>query len=134
MSVRLILHIGRHKTGTTAIQEYLRGSKRQLERHRIIYPVTGRERIKGRISPGQHAIAKQCHERFYDAAQFEELKEAFLAEVSGYDTILLSSEGFQNLRDIELLRAFFDDSAGYDVTIICICVSICPISSRAIVR
>lgn len=40
----LVLHIGRHKTGTTAIQSFLSDSYDELLRHGFLYPKTGRRR------------------------------------------------------------------------------------------
>lgn len=119
MTKRLVLHIGRHKTGTKAIQDRCRELAPVLARDGILYPETGRRRLDGRWSSGQHDIALQCQAEQHDPQGFAALKSAFAREAEGYATIILSSEAFQNLDDLALLDRFFDGFADYEVTIVC---------------
>lgn len=117
---RLILHIGCQKTGTTSIQRFLLGSRKALRAEGAIYPRTGR-RIPGgpRRPPAHHALAMLCQGKIADASFARRLKRVFHHEIRGYDTVIISSESFQRLRDLTLLREFFDDFADFEPQIVC---------------
>ncbi|MCA1748991.1 MAG: hypothetical protein ABR601_10995 [Parasphingopyxis sp.] len=119
MSQRLLLHIGRHKTGTSAIQNYCCTADEQFARHGAIYPRAGRRRETGTLFPAHHQLAVQCHLPSHDPETFDRIRAEFYEEIAGHDLVVLSSEGFQNIRDFALLDRFFDGFAQFDVSIIC---------------
>lgn len=119
MSQRLILHVGRHKTGTSAVQHHCSSVRETLKQQGVIYPVAGTIEPNGRRTPAHHYLARQTHRRHHDPDQFAALQRDFFAEIEGYDTVIVSSEGFQNLRRLNLLDRFFDGFEGFEVTVIC---------------
>jgi hypothetical protein len=115
MEKKLILHIGRAKTGTTAIQGALTASRLSLRESGICYPVTGGQNLQihapfdHRLNRDHHTIANSCNKNFVFSQEVDvrQLKIAFEAEISGYDEVIVSSEGFQNITDPELFKSFF---------------------------
>jgi hypothetical protein len=100
----LILHIGRHKTGTTALQYCFSCNEGPLAAAEIYYPRTGidwvaHHRIAARIS-GQTDPS-------FDPAEDDLLSE-LLDEIRncGKQHILVSSEGFQSCDPAIVKRAF----------------------------
>jgi hypothetical protein len=82
---QLYIHIGLHKTGTTAIQHFLHTNRTALEAAGYLYP--GKEIAQhaigwmfNEIHPSHQDLARECHELF------EEIKN------SHYHNIVLSSE------------------------------------------
>ena len=110
---RLILHIGRHKSGTTALQVFLHSNRAQLKKHDIYYPETGI------IAYGHHAIPEciinrqSAIDEDFDFRSIE-LIDALHTELqrATQNTLLLSSESFQNIRPELVKRAF----AGFEIT------------------
>ncbi|UHQ55857.1 hypothetical protein [Microbulbifer sp. YPW16] len=90
----LILHIGRHKTGTTAIQRFLAANRDWLAQRGYMYPKTG---VRGY---GHHRIAESMPRRrigIINAPEARDLASSVLEEIgenSGL-TPILSSEAFQ---------------------------------------
>lgn len=97
MTTALILHVGPHKTGTTALQQALAENAGRLMPLGILYPQTGRA---GMSHP---ALAEAC--RTGDGAMLH----ALAAEAEGWRTVILSSENFSMLdsRALAELRALF---------------------------
>ena len=91
--MRLVLHIGRHKTGTTAIQAFLSSWYDGLCASRILYPLAGRRRAEG-------ASARIFHHDVFipmlspAATRPEHVQNALAREIEGADprAIILSSE------------------------------------------
>ncbi|WOJ93439.1 hypothetical protein R0135_16885 [Congregibacter variabilis] len=115
---KLLLHIGRHKTGTTSIQSFLQQNRAALlAKHGYFVPQSGR------IKDGHAALAHPLQPRNADARKdiedprlipsFVELKKE-LALQDPDNTAVISSEGFQNCKP-ELVREAFSD---YDVSVI----------------
>ena len=97
----LILHIGRHKSGTSSLQHFLGAARDHLSGQGVLYPQAG---CPNRIA--HHAIAAQCHSGQSDGA---DLAAAVRRELEPHHArILLSSEAFQNLPDLTRLRDFAD--------------------------
>lgn len=115
---KLLLHIGRHKTGTTSIQRFLQQNRAALlAEHGYFVPQSGR------IKDGHAGLAHPLQPRNADArkdikdprliATFVELKRE-LAPQSPDTTVVISSEGFQNCKP-DLVRQAFSD---YDVRVV----------------
>src|SRR5690606_19912977 len=101
---RLILHIGRHKTGTTRLQFFLDKHAEELRRLGACYPLTGREAPTERERTAHHQLALLLFNR--DSAGLEALQPKFRAETAPFDLVVLSSEAFQNIDDTRPLRHF----------------------------
>lgn len=88
---QLILHIGRHKTGTSALQSTFVLNSTLLSDAGIYYPHTGRKKI------AHHDIVNRINDASCDLDQ-DALLNRLLSEIRhcGKNTILISSEGFQN--------------------------------------
>lgn len=83
MPRRLILHVGPHKTGSTALQLMLVALRDSLAQRGILYPKAGQ------IYFGHHRIVDFCN------GQPSEFRpEDLRAEAAGSTTVLLSSENF----------------------------------------
>lgn len=111
---KLILHIGRHKTGTTSLQQFFAQKTSLLAERGILYPETGRRTPHGTIDTAHHNFSHILH--YKPVAEVEALFEDLAKEAEGFDTILLSSEDFQNQKDFTRLEEVF---APYDLTVVC---------------
>jgi len=114
----LILHVGRHKTGTSALQRFLCRKREELRSQGIIYPSTGRIVSGGEMAPAHHQIANLCNPKFTKRAAFYETQKSFFEEISGYDGVIVSSEAFQNISRPTLLKKFFREFREFDVIVI----------------
>lgn len=108
---KVFLHIGRHKSGTTALQKFFQENSSFLERHGIYYPKSGRKN-----NVAHHELANILRPRSKRLKEAKKLKERFDKEVAPYDKILVSSEALQNIANLKLLKEFFD---GYEIVVIC---------------
>lgn len=108
---RVILHIGPHKTGSTAIQSALISNADCLAETGAVYPRTGRHR-NGGVTLGHTDLVNACRgwKNTFSA-------EAFWSEVDGAETCIISCENAVQLNDagVEGLRALLD---GQDVTVV----------------
>jgi hypothetical protein len=105
----LFLHIGTHKTGSTAIQNFFFRNRAKLYEYGLLYPEQGLE------GTGHHKVAWACgtKRRKHDPAY---IKQFFLSleELAGNDkvkAVFLSSEEFESVVDISCLgqlSEFFD--------------------------
>jgi hypothetical protein len=66
---KLYLHIGYHKTGTSAIQRGLNENRHRLKRYGYYYPETGKEGNKQLFSYGDIAMMRQLRAEMDAAAQ-----------------------------------------------------------------
>lgn len=90
-----VVHVGTHKTGTTALQVFLAVNRPLLETAGIHYPRAGRHDLgDGMMTPGHHQIAMD-----YLAGESSASLGAALAEIATVDAsaVVLSSEEFQML-------------------------------------
>ncbi|MCB1537020.1 MAG: hypothetical protein KDJ44_20495 [Rhodoblastus sp.] len=110
---KLILHIGRHKTGTTSVQRFLAANADVLAARGVCYPMSGR----GSDHPESNAADVDAHHRLAqiftmgntrDAEAIERLRQSFLTETHAFDTVIVSSEVFQNVERFHELRKFFE--------------------------
>jgi hypothetical protein len=112
---RCILHIGVHKTGTTAIQHALADRSAELEQRGICYPVSGRP--NGR-SHNQIAFELAGSDRALDREANALLLDAALRRTD-CDFLVMSAEEFSSPRiRPDLLSAWLGKirAAGWDVT------------------
>ena len=106
--VKIVLHIGRHKTGSTAIQNFLFENRQVLlNRFGVLYPETG-------LIMGAHHLAAWSLQEpltspwalsigFHEQA--EELFPGIFqeAKTAGASTLLLSSEAFLSISSLDRL-------------------------------
>lgn len=90
--MKIIIHIGPHKTGTTAVQKCLFEGRECLSREAICYPDLGV------IQYGHHGLAELLRTRAYREAKSVFADMARLAASQNAEAIILSSEDFSALR------------------------------------
>ncbi|MBD3764709.1 MAG: hypothetical protein IE927_08245 [Rhodobacterales bacterium] len=112
----LILHIGRHKTGTSALQHCLARSGDVLRAQGVIYPATGRGQTNA-----HNPLARQMNPNLTTGSTVPGLMAAIEAErrAAGAETVLISAEGLQNVRHLQRLRAAVDLLAPRQVVVVC---------------
>jgi hypothetical protein len=120
--LKLFLHIGYPKTGTTALQAFLANNDEALAKQGILYPKTGR------IGNAHYGISFSLGLGDYTGEQHkisspQELRAQLLEEVyqSGVDRVAISSEYFSTARpmekvhDLAKIQDFFRDFEVYPV-------------------
>lgn len=111
---QIVFHIGRHKSGTSSLQLYLMAQRRALSSRGILYPQPAQ--------PGQiahHALAQAVNPLESDGSALEGLVQAISAELQPHHhSLLLSSEAFQNVTEMERLTAFVARLGAPEVRII----------------
>lgn len=107
--MKLIVHIGTHKTGSTLFQNVSKSLSGELIKSKIFYP------IEGFSQSGHHELAwaLMSGNEIHAMDLIYKIKED--AKKSGCHTILLSSEEFEFVRDFKLVKRVF---AGFDVELI----------------
>lgn len=108
MNKQLYLHIGTHKTGTSALQHYLSHNRDVLKAVGWLYPQSG---CPGGDNYGHHEVAWS----FLGRGKFDigVLREEI--DRSKCSRVILSSEGFEFCRDPRLIAQAFD---GLDVWVV----------------
>lgn len=125
MKKTLYIHIGTHKTGTTAIQKFSAEKAKELLELDIYYPNISRP-IINKISNGHHLlpwylvghpVPAKYYGEYHDKRDL--LFPSLIEEIksSSCQNIILSSEEFDRLKkgEIEKLKEYFED---FDVKII----------------
>ncbi|MEP4165944.1 hypothetical protein [Maricaulis sp.] len=113
-TLKVVLHIGRHKTGTSSVQRYLSKNREALKRDGVLYPDLGI--LSGRIETAHHEFVHALQRGDTSAA------ENFLREIerqqneSNCSTLVLSSESFQNIKNSSSLKEMF---SGHHLYTIC---------------
>lgn len=98
----LVLHLGVHKTGSSAIQHALASYEARLAAAGILYPRAGRPRIRS-VRFGQHALAWAVLRRNgADPSIYDELASEI--RTSGAQTVVISTEEFDRFRAYEIAR------------------------------
>lgn len=109
---QLIIHIGRHKSGTSTLQKTLFLNRELLEEQGFYYPRTG---IKGY---GHHNISEPLSRKNIskNSKTLIDLKNSLLLELADIDAsnVIISSEAFQNCAPSDV-AVFFED---FDVKIV----------------
>ena len=112
MSKQIHLHIGTHKTGTTALQQTLAENREQLVQQGFLYPQAGWHQF------AQHFLAfeKKGQVNTGMSAEVEGVWEALREEIENFagEAVILSSEEFSTLPDPSALRA---ELAAYPITV-----------------
>ena len=90
-SVRVILHGGTPKTGTTSLQHYFHAHRDTLRERGVLYPEVG----SGDGVPKHQWIVQTLRAGEYDAF-FARLERAFAEADAGTHTLFLSTEGIYN--------------------------------------
>jgi len=116
MTKRIVLHIGRHKTGTTALQKFMFRNSSFLESHGLYYPKAVYHR-KFAHHDLVHDI--RCFEHKYvpeiiSAYRAKRQLAPFFDELSDKHVNILSSEAFQNMSPFLLAKVF----KGFDVSVV----------------
>lgn len=106
MRKQLILHIGRHKTGTSALQKFFSGNSCQLKYAGWLYPLSMRATKSNRVGIAHHGLANhfrikknaawlpdEDNSALNSQSDFDQLAD----EIKSQDKILISSESLQNL-------------------------------------
>jgi hypothetical protein len=102
-----IIHIGRHKTGTSSLQRFLHLNRTRLETAGIYYPFCDKKSI-AHHNIARHFFGPRALLRFSENEQqlHSAAFQGMLKEVEKRtEKILLSSEGFQNARPNLLMRS-----------------------------
>lgn len=113
---RIILHIGRHKSGTSSLQKSLSSNADLLASAGILYPRYGRN---GKIA--HHAIAESLNPKTRQPKLDPEqiAKGISLERQRGEETIIISSEAFQNISELSLLKRLITILKPDQIMIIC---------------
>lgn len=119
MKKTLYIHIGTHKTGTTAIQKFSVDKFEELLALDIYYPKISRPTIN-KISNGHHLlpwylIGHPVPDKYYN--EYHDKKSSVFPSLiediksSSCQNIIISSEEFDRLnsKEIEQLKAYFDE-------------------------
>ena len=90
----LFIHIGKHKTGTTAIQNFLSINREELKKHSILYPGKNENHC---------SVAKELQKNeksFLDQkSNTYEIFSEIVKNIDKYQKFILSSEGFSENED-----------------------------------
>lgn len=116
---KLILHIGTHKTGTTALQNFCMINYELLKKYDIDYlpqdTIWGGHHNLGWAFRGNAvAIEKYCN--YKDVGVLNHLKSSI--ENSSCSKILLSSENFFLMDDKKFAKLFFDTFKDYNIKVL----------------
>jgi len=112
--MRVIFHIGRQKSGTTSIQNWLRDSHQDFSKQGILYPRMGR---KNKLAHHELALALNPKSQNFDNSNH--LAKILKQEIYAHDTIILSSEAFQNITDTSRIRNFIEILSPSSVEVVC---------------
>lgn len=116
---QIVLHIGAHKTGTTALQQYFFEHRKELGRAGILYPSSGTHHF------AQHRLAFALRGKrvpgTQDLPELDTEAGALLEEISGSPCpqVFLSSEEFFSL-PVEAIGALRTALAGHDVRVLAV--------------
>jgi hypothetical protein len=111
---RVILHIGRHKSGTSSLQHCLGRNRPALNRQHVLFPRSGTTN-----GVAHHALAQAINPRITEPHVLGEMTEAIKAEVKPHHrTLLVSSEAFQNVRKLSRMQQFLADIGPVEVVVI----------------
>lgn len=114
---KLILHIGRHKSGTSSIQKSLSSSSSLLSSIGILYPLFGRN---GAFGIAHHRLAKMLNPQLSHRPDIKAIVNEISNEVkNSEETILLSSEAFQQISNFTYIREFLAELNPHSILIIC---------------
>ncbi|MBI5269809.1 MAG: hypothetical protein HY856_09055 [Burkholderiales bacterium] len=113
---QLVLHIGTHKTGTSALQGVFEAQRDRLRGQGVCYPITARAPwpdLPKHCSVYQAAASGDAAQQ---AAEWRVLLDEF--EASQAHTLLISEEGLSE-PDPSVSRFFAARAADFDITVVC---------------
>lgn len=114
MSFNLVLHIGRHKSGTSALQIALDTNRGILESKGVLYPKAG---ANGKTA--HHDLAYALNSKF-KRNDYLELIAKIKAEIKAHHhTVIISSEAFQNIHNVSRVKTLVETLRPENTTIIC---------------
>lgn len=99
--MKLVLHIGRHKSGTSSLQHWLYCKREDLKKDSFLYPMSG---LYGRVA--HHELARALHPKTLDLKKVGHIAAGIKKEASTDDIVILSSEAFQNLASVDAVQDF----------------------------
>lgn len=116
---KIILHIGRHKSGTSSIQKFLSESESLLKQNSILYPSLYRNGVAHHPLAG---LLKNSQIRKLNEFELTKLINEIRAEIQevladDFDVVVFSSEAFQNCNPKYLYRVFSD--LGCNIQVAC---------------
>lgn len=117
--INIILHIGRHKTGTSSLQRFLFENPRLLQTYGLVYPSIFIKNI------AHHILSERFRSADFNKldetakrALIERSRSELCASMDSEDVIyIISSEAFQNA-DPLVIREVFDPKI-FNVTVVC---------------
>lgn len=112
---RIILHIGRHKSGTTSVQHYFHSNFALYEARGILYPKAGR----AHNAVAHHELASAVESKS-DRRKFEAVSRELLDELKPHhQTLIISSETLQTLDRPDKLKALLKYFPNAQIDIVC---------------
>ncbi len=113
--MRLYLHIGYPKTGTTSLQKFFVQNERHLQRQGILYPRTGR--LYNAHYLFNFAMGIGAFDTTITVPTLNNLRQDLVKEItsSGCNVIIISSEYFITSPNLTIIRDFF---SGFDTTVV----------------
>ena len=117
MSIRrIIFHIGRHKSGTSSLQHFFASHRAFLDAQGVLYPMAGTRKN----GLAHHELSHLCHTGKRDHQTVDMVAQAIKREVQPHhETLLLSSEEFQNLASTRWIKYLADQFPGAIIETIC---------------
>ena len=111
---QLVMHIGRHKSGTSSLQHWLSRNRDQLADQGICYPFAGGSNVIA-----HHLLADALNPVRDTDHDLDDITAKIAAERKDMDTLLLSSEAFQNITDMSRVQHFVSALGVTHVRVIC---------------
>jgi hypothetical protein len=105
--MKIFIHIGTHKTGSTLIQNVCRKNHEALKSQGVYYP------IDGYTQSGHHELAWALMRK--NTAVAKKYVDDALKKASGCESIIFSSEEFEFLRDFKVAENLFPSNASINV-------------------
>lgn len=103
----IVLHIGRHKSGTTALQQHLHRHRVALRAQGFLYPAAGQGRRIAHHDLAEAFMQAQGADTPALAETIQRFEQALAAETEGWHgTLVISSEAFQNVAPAHVARLF----------------------------
>lgn len=100
--MNLVIHIGRHKSGTTSLQHWLQSNSKNLRRAGFLYPASGLDNQQG----AHHDLSHALNDRFVDSEKVNNIALGIRREAADAHTVIISSEGLQNISRVEPIMDF----------------------------
>ena len=104
--MKVVLHIGTYKTGTSTLQHFFRNNSEELRKHSVYYPDSPSHRTRNQHAELASMVAGQ---KWDDVLSYINLS-ILAAKEHNCTTLLLSSEAFSSLNrvDVEKLISIFE--------------------------